>query len=673
MKYLIFYLAWISSFSHFANANNLPHPLSSPNGRATIEYTEQSGMPFYSVSFKGQTIIDTSRLGFIVHQHTWGSGEFELLSHSQTQHNEEIAQVIGKTSRIASNYNQQTLQLKAKGKQPFRLNIIMRAYNNGVALRYHIPPQAGINKFTIEDELTEFNFPKNYGCFGLNLGKYVNSHEGEYDAFAASSVREHHLYHSPVVCKTGDKKTTFALAESNVKNYPGAWYRGKGNGELGLRTRLTPLTYPTPEEVYKKTSAYISIENQGVYTPWRVIMLGDTPGALTESTLIYELAEPSMVKDQSWIKPGKVAWDWWNNNQVAVANPGMNTATYLAYIDFAATLGLEYILIDEGWHQGSHVTSKPGSDLLKPIAAMDIPKILRYAESKNVGVWLWVQWQQLDWQMEEALAAYQKWGVKGIKVDFMDRYDQPMVNYYHKLLKTAAKYKIMVDMHGAYSPNGLARTYPHYLTQEGVLGAEYNKWSNRITATHNVTLPFTRMILGPIDYTPGGFKHVAPGDFATYSKYPHTYVNTTRGQALAMFVVYDSPLQMLADSPINYSKTDGIWPQPKSEWQEGLEFIQQVPVTWDETLVLQGDIGEFIVMARRKGEQWYIGAMTNESKRKLSIPLHFLSEGQYTATIWQDGKTISSLNIQEKLVSAKSKLILKLAGSGGAVVSFTPN
>ena len=221
----------------------------------------------------------------------------------------------------------------------------------------------------------------------------------------------------------------------------------------------------------------------------------------------------------------------------------------------------------------------------------------------------------------------------------------------------------MVNLHGAYPPNGLVRTYPHYLTQEAVMGAEYNKWSERITATHNVTLPFTRMILGPIDYTPGGFRHAAPSEFPALVRNTLPYVQTTRGQALAMYVVYDSPVQMLADSPITYTRADG-------SWEEGLEFIRDVPVTWDETRILQGDIGQYIVSARRKGNDWYVGAMTNESARNLSIPLAFLGEGQFDAQVWQDGKTISTLQQSQATHSAKQSLALTLAPSGGAVAVF---
>lgn len=409
----------------------------------------------------------------------------------------------------------------------------------------------------------------------------------------------------------------------------------------------------------------------GVKSPWRVLMLGDTPGRLAESSLIATLGEPTKIDDTSWIKPGKTAWDWWNDNQVAIENPGMNTATYKAYTDFAATLGLEYILIDSGWHVGAAWDNRPGSDLLKPIPEMDIPAIIDYANSKNVDVWVWVQWKQLDWQMEEALKSFEEWGIKGIKVDFMNRYDQEMVDYYHKLLDMTAKYHIMVNMHGAYPPNGLVRTYPHYLTQEGVLGAEYNKWSRRVTATHNVTIPFTRMILGPIDYTPGGFRHATREEFPELRRNTLPYVQTTRGQALAMYVVYDSPIQMLADSPITYSTTEGPWPKP-SEWEDGLAFIKDAPVSWDETRILQGDIGVYIVSARRKGKNWYLGAMTNEAGRTLKVPLDFLGKGSYSAQVWEDGETISSLRKSGGSHNRKDSITLKLAPSGGAVAVLRP-
>lgn len=646
------------------------YSLQSPNARLQIAVTNDDKGLSYILALDGKKIISDSSMGLIVNDLPLGNGELEPSGNSKSKGADKF-ELFGRAKNIVEEYNSITLKFVGKDERKLALNLIVRAYNKGVAFRYELPEQSALKNFTIQNELTRFAFADNYTCYGLNLGKFANSHEGEFDPVKAANIREHNLYDNPLVCKTGVGQTTFALAESDVRDYPGSWFIGRGDGGLGVDIKLTPRFDSRPDGL-EKAAARATMNAAGVKSPWRVIMVGDTPGALAESSLIAALGEPTKIKDTSWIKPGKTAWDWWNDNQVVLENtsikPGMNTETYKAYIDFAATLGLEYILIDAGWHEGAAWTNTPGANVIKPIAAMDMPEILRYAKSKNVGVWVWLQWKQLDWQMEEALRTYERWGIKGIKVDFMDRSDQEMVDYYHKLLTMTAKYHIMVDLHGAYPPNGLVRTYPHYLTQEGVMGAEYNKWSERVTATHNVTLPFTRMILGPIDYTPGGFRHATPEEFPQLRRNTLPYVKTTRGQALAMFVVYDSPLQMLADSPITYSKTNGKWPQPQSDWQDGLEFIKDVPVIWDETRILQGDIGEYIVSARRKGSDWYIGAMTNESARTLNIPLNFLAKGSYSAQVWEDGETISSLNKSESKQSANQSINLKLAPSGGAVV-----
>ena len=666
---------WLSAACLFVAgiAHAETYTLQSPNARVQVAVTNDAKGLSYTVSLDGNKIIRDSALGLIINDLPLGNSELDFLGKNQGKIKDSFELVAGRSKKVLDHYNTITLKFASKDELKFNLNIILRVYDEGVALRYVLPEQSELKNFTIQNELTRFGFANDYTCFGLNLGKFANSHEGEFDPIKASAIREHNLYDNPLVCKTGVGQTTFALAESDVRDYPGSWFTGRGDGGLGVDLRLTPR-FDSRADGLEKAAVRATMTAAGVKSPWRVIMLGDTPGALTASSLIATLGEPTKITDTRWIKPGKTAWDWWNDNQVVLENsnikPGMNTDTYKAYIDFAATLGLEYILIDAGWHEGAAWTNTPGSDVLKPIAAMDLPEILRYAKNKNVGVWVWLQWKQLDWQMEEALSTYEKWGIKGIKVDFMDRSDQEIVDYYHKLLAMTAKYHIMVNLHGAYPPNGLVRTYPHYLTQEGVMGAEYNKWSSRVTATHNVTLPFTRMILGPIDYTPGGFRHSTTAEFPDLRRNTLPYVKTTRGQALAMYVVYDSPLQMLADSPITYSKTDGKWPQPQNEWEEGLEFIKDVPVTWDETRILQGDIGEYIVSARRKGKDWYIGAMTNESGRTISIPLGFLDKGNYHAQVWEDGKTISTLNKSESTQNNQQTITLKLAASGGAVVVF---
>lgn len=645
----------------------------SPDKRNSLSISNTPSGLHYTLVRDGNIIIAKSSLGLAIDQERIGAGDMQLLSSETQMVNDHQDTLAARSQTFEDHYRVLRLQFATKTQPQKYLNIHARVYDQGIALRYELPKQNPFKEFAIQYEMTGFFFPKDYQCFGLNQGKFSNGHEGEFDPIKASFIREHNSYDYPLVCKTGNSQTTFALAESNIKNYPASWLSGRGDGGLGVSAVLTPRFDSRPDGLNRIAVKGDLKEN--FFTPWRVIMLGDTPGALIEFPLVTLLGEPTKIKNTKWIKPGKVAWDWWNDNQVelppnATVKPGMNTATYKAYIDFAATLKLEYILIDAGWHQGASWSSTPGSDVTKPIAALDMPEILRYAKEKNIGVWVWLQWKQLDWQMEEALKRYNQWGIKGIKVDFMERTDQEMLEYYHKLLNMTAHYHILVDLHGTFPAGGMNRTYPHLLTQEGVMGAEFNKWSSRVTARHNVTIPFTRMTLGPMDYTPGGFRHATPEEYPQLRRNTLPYVQTTRGQALAMYIVYDSPLQMLADSPITYSKKTGTWPQPQEQWQEGLDFIRDVPVRWNETKVLQGDIGEFIVTARRSGKQWYLGAMTNEQAREINIPLNFLGPGQYTAEIWQDDENISSVSKTISRHTHNDTLRLKLTASGGAAVVF---
>lgn len=624
----------------------------SPDGNTRIDFNKDSpSLPTFTVSRKGQQIISKSALGIRISGQDFGANGFDLVDIKSKQVKDIYEMVLGKAKVVPDHYTELTLTFRETGTQK-TMSVIARAYDGGVALRYVLPKQAGFETFSVSGEWTEFLFPKDYNCWGMNPGKFQSSQEAEFDRVKASLIRQYNLFVAPLVCKTGNGETTFALAESDVKNYPGAFFSRKNNNDLGVMVKF-------PQRLEGGPVAKIVQDGTEFKTPWRVVMIGDNPRQLVESTLIPTLGEPTKIKDTSWIKGGKSAWDWWNNYNAPVAKAGVNTETYLAYIDHAHALGLDYILMDEGWYTGFSEQPKKGSNVIKPVPEIDIQKIIAYGSAKNVRVMIWLQWQQLDWQLDEALATYEKWGIAGIKVDFMDRSDQDMVNFYHKLLGKAAEHKILVDLHGAYAPNGLLRTYPNFVTQEGVLGGEYNKWSSRITAEHNVTLPFTRMILGPIDYTPGAMRNLTPETFERSFNMP--YVMTTRGQGIAMYVVYDSPVTMVSDAPQSYKKADG-------SWEDGVDFIRDVPTTWDETRVVQGDIGEYIVTARRKGGKWYVGAMTNEMERTLTIPVNFLREGKFKASIWQDGATPTQLVKSTETLSSTSELTLKLAPSGGAAV-----
>ncbi|MRX08461.1 glycoside hydrolase family 97 protein [Pseudoduganella sp. FT25W] len=632
----------------------------SPDGRNAISV--DSDKFSYSVSRDGKRIIEPSPLGLNLDIGALAAGA-RLRGHAETSVQDTYEIVLGKARSAPDHYNQSDIAFAANGKAP-QFQLLVRAYDNGVAFRYAVPEQAGLSAFKVMNEATQFNFAKDYDCWGANMGRFDTSFEAEYDLTRASKIRNFHNFIAPLVCKTGAGATTFAIAESDVKDYPGFYLSGRGDAGLGVMVTLPPRFDNSRDYRFRKTvSASVQLKGQGFQTPWRVLMLGDAPGDLAASSLIPTLAAPSQIQDTSWIKPAKTSWDWWNDWAVNVPNAGINTATYKAFVDFSKEMKLDDILIDEGWSVGSDVEPNPQADVTKAKPAMDMPDLLRYARSQGVGVWLWVQWQQLDSQMDAAFAQYEDWGIKGVKVDFMNRNDQEMVDWYHKVLSKAAAHHLMVDLHGAYPPNGLNRTWPNYVTQEGVLGAENNKWSARITATHNVTLPFTRMILGPMDYTPGGFHNATPSTFVQRNHEP--MVMTTRGQAVAMYVVYDSPFQMVSDSPAAYKNADG-------KWADGAEFIQAVPTSWDETRIVAGDIGEYIVSARRKGDVWYIGAMTNESGRTLKVPLSFLGKGAYHAHLLQDGDDASHLSASDSKVTATQIITLKLAPSGGAVAIIKP-
>ncbi len=394
-------------------------------------------------------------------------------------------------------------------------------------------------------------------------------------------------------------------------------------------------------------------------------MINSRPGGLIESTdLILNLNPPCALNDTSWIEPGKTAWDWWSGDYDTDVNfkPGMNTPTLKHYIQFAADHHLPYMLIDAGWAR--HSNQQKGwetADITHWNSNVDLPAILAFARQRHVKVILWMHWKSVKRQMNQAFPLFQKWGVAGVKIDFMNRDDQEMVNFYYQMARTAARYHLVVDFHGAFKPTGMRRTYPNQLTREGVMGMEYSKWSYRTTPYHDVILPFTRMLAGPMDYTPGCFNNATKEQFKPRQINP--MCQGTRAHQLAMYVVFFSPLQMLSDYPEIY------------DHNPGMAFLDQVPTVWDETRVVDGDPGEYVTVARKKGDKWYLGSMTNWMPRDLDIPLDFLGAGTYQAEIFADGpdaaQNAKSLTISKKWVKASDHLSARLAPGGGLAVIFT--
>jgi len=446
------------------------------------------------------------------------------------------------------------------------------------------------------------------------------------------------------------------ITEADIRDYPGMWITGDGNG--GVTSQFP--AYPAAVKQLNDRNVYVTARENfiartsGTRTwPWRVFVITRDDAGLVESEMVYRLgAPPAPGSDFSWVRPGKVAWDWYNANNLFGVDfrAGLNNDTYKYYIDFAAENGIEYVILDEGWYNIG--------DVLDEAEGVDVRELCVSAASKNVGIILWVIWKTFYDQIDEALAQYSKWGVKGIKVDFMQRDDQWMVNYYHEVVAKAAEHRMLVDFHGAYKPDGIERTWPNAITREGVKGLEHNKWSTECNPEHNVTLPFTRMVAGPMDYTPGAMVNMQRRDFTPVFYRPAS--QGTRVHQMAMYVVYESPLQMLADSPSNYKRN-----------QECTGFITGVPVTWDETRVVAAKTGDYIIIARRKGDTWYLGAMTDWNARTLEADLSFLPQGEYMMEIFSDGINADKHGEDYRHVTLKAgspvRLEISMAPGGGWV------
>jgi alpha-glucosidase len=625
--------------------------LTSPDGANTITIgVNNQGTPTYKVERGGALVLSPSPIMLDLDADTLGYG-MGVAGSERTSADTSYPIVAGKASVGRDHYNQLTVHFEEHNGAKRRMDVVLRAYDDGVAFRTVIPIQPATTAAIVRYERTGFYFPEAYKCWGLNIGKFQSSHEGEFDPVDTTRTRDHNLFDLPFVCETG--KAAFALAEADLLDFAGMYLTGRGDGGLGLSLKLSPSLDDFRIAVHTRVGSPI-------VTPWRVVMLANRVGEMANSTLLTNLSTPSRIEDTSWIKPGLTSWDWWNGPVIS-KYPGKRTSTEVAeaLIDFSSGQGFPYAMVDEGWYAGAGGggVRRPGVDITRWNDPIDVEKVAGYAASKHVRLWLWTHWQALDDQMEEALTLYERLGIAGIKVDFMDRDDQWMVNWYAKLLAAAARHHLMVDLHGAYPPRGLTRTYPNFITQEGVMGAEYNKWSRRVTARHNVMLAYTRGLLGPMDYTPGGFRNVSPDTFKIRNDLP--FVQTTRAHGLAMYVVFDSPLGSVADSPDTYAESPA-----------GLEFIKSVPTSWDETRFLAGNTGEFIVVARRKGKSWYLGAMNTETARSVSVPLAFLGTKRAEMTLWVDGGAPGAVSKSERQVTGADSVELPLAATGGAVAVF---
>ncbi|MET3725606.1 glycoside hydrolase family 97 protein [Sphingomonas trueperi] len=622
--------------------------LVSPDGaNRVVVALDRQGVPNYTVQRRGALVLAPAPIALDLDRDMLGWG-MAVTGSEASSADTRYKIVLGKAAEGRDRYNQRIIHLQERGGAKRRMDLILRAYDDGIAFRMLVPVQPATAAAVVRYERTGFYFPQPWKCWGFNVGRFGSSHEGEFDPVDTTRLRDHNLFDVPFACETG--KGAFAIAEADLIDFAAMYLTGRGDGGPGLQVKLSPSLDDPRIAVHTRIGSPI-------VTPWRVVMLADRLGALQESTLLTNLSSPSRIEDPSWIQPGLTSWDWWSGPSIAKL-PGQRTTTAVAkaFIDFAAANGMPYTMIDEGWYAGAGGggVRRPGVDITKWADAINLQEVADYARAKKVRLWLWAHWQALDEQMEDALALYEKLGVAGIKIDFMERDDQWMVNWYQKLLGAAARHHLMVDLHGAFAPRGLIRTWPNFVTQEGVMGAEYNKWSTRATAGNDVMLAYTRGLLGPMDYTPGGFRNVAPADFRMRGDLP--MVQSTRAHGLAMYVVFLSPLQAVADSPDTYAASPA-----------GFDFIRQVPTSWDETRFLAGETDAYIVLARRKGKTWYLGAMNDEKPRTVSVPLDFLGGHGAEARIWSDGAAPDAVQVETRRVSRETPLTLNLAATGGAV------
>lgn len=547
-------------------------------------------------------------------------------------------------------------------KEDFKL--VFRVYNEGMAYRFIA---MGKEDFIVNEELASFRFPKDYKAYVPYVktkdktleGQYFNSFENTYDYGLLSKMNRDKLAFSPLVVEMdGGKKV--CLAEADLQSYPGM-YLFNPRGATILEGKFA--AYPKSKEqgghnqlqqMVTSRQPYLAKCKAGTKFPWRIAIVTTTDKALADNDMVYKLAEPSRLKDVSWIKPGKVAWEWWNNWGLSKVDfvTGVNNQTYKAYIDFASKNGIEYIILDEGWA----VNLK--ASLFEVVPEINLKELIAYGKSKNVDLILWAGYYAFERDMEKVCKHYSQLGIKGFKIDFMDRDDQEMVDFHYRTAEMAAKYKLLVDFHGTYKPTGLNRTFPNVINYEAVNGLEQMKWTGpeMDMVTYDVTMPFIRMVSGPVDYTQGAMRNGTKRSHRGINDEPMS--QGTRCRQLAEYVVFESPLNMLCDSPDNYEKE-----------QECTDFISAIPTVWDNTIVLNGEIGQYITTVRKKGDLWYLGALTNWEARRLELDLAFLGAGDYAAEIYKDGinanKIASDYKKEQITIPANRKLSISMAQGGG--------
>src|SRR5665647_435976 len=639
---------------------NKNYQLLSPDGNMILKIGAGDQLE-WSVIDKTTPIVSPSTISLQLETGEVLGKKVAITSTKTEKVNTSFVPIHYKKNIITDIYNQLTINCKGN------YGIIFRAYNDGVAYRFFTKKKGEI---TIVNEEANFNFDKDYKCFipfvrdFRGTEQYIQSFEALYTERNISQFSKDTLGFLPVLVDLGDQKKA-VITEADLEDYPGMFLKVNDAKDKSFMGVYAPYPLEVKQGGYKilntmvsKRADFIAQVNGTRNFPWRVVIISDNDASLLNNDMVQKLASPSRIADPSWIKPGKVAWDWWNDWNISHVDfkAGINTETYKYYIDFAAANKLEYIILDEGWSNDL--------DLMDVSPKINLKEIIDYGKQKNVGIILWAGWHAVDLKMDEVFAKYAAMGVKGFKIDFMDRDDQKMVSSLYVIAKKAAENKMIVDYHGMFKPTGLQRTYPNVINFEGVKGMENVKWTpNDDVPRYDVTIPFIRMIAGPMDYTPGAMRNATQSGFRPINSMPMS--QGTRCHQMAMYVVFEAPLQMLSDNPTAYMKE-----------QECTDFIAKVPTVFDNTVSLAGNVGEYAAIAREKNNVWYVGAMSNWTERDIDINFSFLGKENYEAEIFKDGinadRDATDYKKEIMKVTADQKMKIHLASGGGWAARITP-
>ena len=627
------------------------YTLSSPDGGLKVEISTGDGLS-YRIMHENDTILSHSNIGLVLADGTLVGKSSRVTRERRKKIEDKVESPFYRFKEFVAVCNE--LDLKLQGG----FGVTFRAYNDGVAYRFYTTVTSEV---TVKDEVAEFNFPQDYTAYlpytTNDKQPMAMAFQNVYDITPLSKAQPK-LAFLPVTVDCGSVKLT--LLESDLEAYPGMFVQSQ-QGKYGLKGVFAPYPdktdfYPWRKQEYvTETTDFISRSRGSRSYPWRVLAITEKDTDMPVNNLVYALASPNRIGDTSWIKTGKVAWDWWNdwNLKGVPFKAGINMDTYKYYIDFASRNGLEFIVLDEGWY------APKSGDMLTVIPELDLPELIAYGKSKGVEIVLWTVFNVLDSQLEAACKKYADMGIKGFKVDFLDRDDQTAVEMVYRIAEMTARYKLTLDLHGIYKPTGINRTYPHIINFESVFGMEEVKWTDikNNMPLYDVTFPYIRMMAGPVDYTPGAMRNATKADWRAMYYTPASM--GTRCHQLAAYIVHDSPFTMLCDAPTNYLNE-----------QECVDFIASLPVEVDSTFIASGELGKYIVTVRKKDVNWYIGGMTNWDERDVQLDFSFLPEGMsYTAVLFKDGvnanKQAEDYRKETIRIDKDSRLTLHLASGGG--------